>query len=221
MKILSILQGRTVWIFNMSHVAKGRSLLDTLKALGERYRFGKFPQGLLDVNKDNALEFNSGTFIHNGTDYRVGLTVYSNGFSGDSFADTSISTAFLEDVALWLASEHNVDVKPHITRIGYLSQLEVQARGALRLWNPLLEFVPFAVSSLAGTMDGKPRNYNMSGIVVHPEDAGRDFAPSPFQIDKKWGTDPSDNIYYSQAPMSTKDHLDLLNKIEDTLLLAS
>jgi hypothetical protein len=221
MKILSISQGRSVWIFNLAHVAKGRSLLDTLKALGERYRFGKFPQSLTDLNKNNALEFNSGTFIHNGTDYRVGLTVYNNGFSGDSFTDTSISTAFLEDVASWLASEHDVDIKPHIVRIGYLSQLEVQARRSLPLWNPLLEFLQPAISSLATTIDGTPRKYNMEGILAYPEDAGQNMSPSEFRIDRKWGTDPVANVYFSQSPTNTKDHLDLLNKIEDVLLPTS
>jgi len=64
MKIVTIPFARAIWVFDLVAVnAKGRSLLDVLHAIGARYRFAKFPQHLLDVNKDQALEFNSGTFI--------------------------------------------------------------------------------------------------------------------------------------------------------------
>jgi hypothetical protein len=219
MKIVSISLGRAVWIFDLARVnSKGRSLLDTIHALGARYRFAKFPQHLMDLNKEQALEFNSGTFIKDGIDFRVGLTIYNNGIAADSFSYTENSEAFLEDVAAWLSSERGIDIKSELKRNGYVSHLQVQAKSSLPLWNPKLDFVPSAVSALATSMDGKPRQYAMDGILLAPTDAGVPMAPLQFQLDRKWGTDSNENIYYSQAAMGTQDHLALLNKIEAVLL---
>lgn len=222
MKILSIPQGRVVWVADLTRVnPQGRSLLDVIQAVGERYRFAKSPQHLLDVNSDKALEFNSGTFLKDGLDLRVGLTIYNNAVIADAISSTDTAESLLEDLSAWLASEHDLRVKPEVTKRGYLSKLEVQAKGALPLWDPRLAFVRQELESGATTMDGEKRRFEVNGIILSPNDAGQTSAPAQFQIDRKWGTEADKHIYYSQCTMKTTDHLALLDKIESALLGAT
>ena len=159
MRILSVPQARVVWIFDLARVnSKGRSLLDIIHAIGARYRFARFPQHLLDVNSEKALEFNSGTFLKDGQDLRVGLTIYNNGVTADSISSTDISEALLEDLAAWLAAEHDLHVKPELKRAGYLTKIEVQARAFLPLWNSQLAFLRHELESGSTAMDGKNAN---------------------------------------------------------------
>jgi hypothetical protein len=218
MKLLDIDLGRALWTFDLPRLAQGRSLIDTITAIGERYRFSKFPRNLLDVNKDKALEFNGGTFIKDGLDLRVGLIIYNNGVTADTYSVTDNSEAFLEDLARWLSQEHSLDVKSHLTRQAYLSQVNVQAKANLHLWNPKIKFVYDAITSHTTTTDGLDRIFNMDGIALGPSDSGDTMAPPRFTLERKWKTKPSENIYFSQASMRTRDHLALLEKIEAATL---
>jgi hypothetical protein len=148
----------------------------------------------------------------------VGLTLYNNAVAADSFSYTENSEAFLEDLAAWLAVEHDIHVKPQVKRKLYVSQLVVQAKASLLLWNPKLTFVSAKIESLATTFDGQPRKYVFDGISAYPNDAGQATAPGQFQLDRKWGTDPSENTYFSQAPTGTREHIALLDEIESSLL---
>src|SRR5216684_3592929 len=110
MKLLGTTLARAIWVIDMQQLnPNGRSLMDLFQAMGKRYRFSKFPQHLLDYNEEKALAFLSGTFLKSPTeDVRVGLTIYTNGITGDSISSTENSEAFLQDMAQWAATEHNL-----------------------------------------------------------------------------------------------------------------
>jgi hypothetical protein len=209
-----------MWGIDMHQLnPNGRSLLDFFQALGKRYRFAKYPQHLLDYNSAKALEFNSGTFLKSPTeDLRVGLTIYNDGIVGDSLSSTNDSESFLRDMAKWAAQEHNLTFDMDtITRTSYLSQLEVKGDFDLLLENPKLTFVRSKLSSQAATLDGNPVKFNLGGLVIAPDDMGKDKALQPFRLERKWGRPSAENIYFSQASLQTQEHITLLNEIEAAL----
>ena len=220
MKILASPLARVIWVIDMQQLnPSGRSLLDLFQGIAKRYRFSKFPQHLLDYNKDNALEFNSGTFLKSPEeDVRVGLTIYNNGIVGDSISSTDNSEAFLEDMAQWAAKEHNLPFDQNvIARKSYVSQLELKFESEPQLANPKLNFLPSKIASQAIQLDGKPTPYSFGGLTVWAENVGKEGALQPFRLERKWGTLFADNIYFSMATLRSQEHIGLLAEIEAAL----
>ncbi len=220
MKVLGTTLARAIWVIDMQQLnPTGRSLLDLFHAIAKRYRFSRFPQHLLDYNKDSALEFNSGTFLKSPTeDFRVGLTIYTNGITGDSLSSTDESEAFLQDMAQWAVKEHNVPFDQNsILRKSYLSQLEVKFEGELPLANPKLKFLPSRIAEQAVQLDGKPVPYAFGGITAWPENVGKEGALQPFRLERKYGVPFADNAYFSLATLRTQDHIATLREIEAAL----
>jgi hypothetical protein len=173
----------------------------------------------LDFNKENALEFNSGTFIKGpNQDIRVGLTLYNNAFAADSISNTDNAEAFLHDLAEWAAKEFNFVVeKSAILRTTYFSTMEVQFNTEIHLVNPRLNFLPSALAAQAVQIDGKPLRYALGGIRAWGENAGSAGALQPFLLERKWGTPFDENVYSAQAPLRTKEHVTMLEAIENAL----
>lgn len=216
MKILAVTLGRAMWLIDFDKVnPRGRSLLDTLQELAKRYRFAKFPAHLLDYGKSGGLEFLSGTFMRDGVDLRVGLTVFNNGIQADTLSSTDDAEALLEDVREWLAKECNLPIDDDaILRKSYQSQLDVQPAGSLILANPKLEPLAARLSSQTVSLDGKPRTFAISGLVIVPDDVGGTGAPMPFRLERKWGTPFENNTYFTQAQLRTSEHIKLLSDVE-------
>jgi hypothetical protein len=218
MKLISVSLARAAWLLDLSRAnPKGKSLLDEIFELGRRYKFAKFPQHLLDYNKDSALEFSSGTFEFGGTKFRVGLTIYNNAVVADSLSSTSVSEALLQDVAGWLERNADVHVVPHILTRSYESQLDIEADLPPYFLNPGLDEVAKKLSAQATAIDGKPREYRLGGFAMWPEDIGKPASPSNFRFERKWGVSNTSTAYFSTAPLKTEQHLELLQDLERVL----
>jgi hypothetical protein len=219
MKVISVTLARSMWLLDPRTLnAQGRSLLDTLLATSSRYRFAKSPQHLLDLNAEKALEFVAGTFEIKGEPKRVGLIVYNNGLTADSLSSTDDSDAFLEDLTQWLTKEHKLAIQPDgIIRKYYYNQLEVECEYALSLLNPKLQRLSEKISSLCLTLDGSPRSFEMAALGIWPQDVGEKEAPPGFRFERKIGAPLSKNLYFSQAPLRTQEHISVLEELEAIL----
>lgn len=218
MKVISVPLAKTTWAFDLAAInPEGRNLADVIRAIGQRYGFAKFPQHVLDVNKENALEFNSGAFTRDAISYRVGMTIYNNGIAADSLSSTAISEEFLNDLADWLVANHKL-LKPEVKRVAYLNQLVVQARAPLPLWNTKLAWLEEKLTENATDIYGKPRQYRFSALGAWAEGANFNEGPAAFRLERKIPSDISENIYFSQAPMQTQIHTEILEQVETSLI---
>lgn len=220
MKFICTKLARTIWVVDMNHLnVEGRSLLDLFQGIGKRYRFGRYPQGLTDYNKEGALEFNSGTFLKGANaDLRVGLTIYNNGLAADSLSSTDNSEAFLQDIAAWAAKKHSFNFDSAlIKRKSHISQIEVQFENELPLVNPKLNFLPEKLYSQIVPFDGTLMEYRFGGISSWTEDLQKERSLNSFRLERKWNTPFETNIYFSTAPMTTQQHVSILNEIEAAL----
>ena len=219
MKVIAVGLARCMWVIDFNKVnPRGRSYLEAFHAIGQRYRFSKFPAHLMDFNAKQGLEFTAGTFrTKDGTDLRVGLTVFNDGLVGDTMSSTDDADAFLADLRDWAAKEHNLVIEDEaILRKAYVSQLEVKMDRSLVL-NPKLDNIARKLSEQCLTIDGKPREFFFAGIRFWSDDIGKDNAPLAFWFENKWGTHRADNIYFTQAQLTTQQHTELLEELERAL----
>lgn len=220
MKLLYVDIARTMWAFNPQLLNTGGfSTQELFKKLHERYSFAKSPKHPLDLNEKGTLAFQLGTFVNSAkTPLNVTFTIYNNGFSAETSSSTKDATEFLNDLAAWMAKEFGFVVPPkeNVNR-AYFSQINVHLDAALSAVNSKLPSITKLLDVNVKTLDGNPRVFDTGALIFWTQDVGQPLAPSAFRLERKWGAPFSSNHYFSQAPLETQQHLDLVGELEKLL----
>ena len=214
MNVLFVGLARAIWLFELARLnPTGMSLKGVIEEIGKRYRFAKAPANELDLDEQRSLAFKAGTFAGvRKVPVIVGLNIYNDGLAADTVSSTDESTEFLLDLAKWLNDTYGLIV-PKERRVLYLSQIDFQSEVSLTNLNRRLE--PFA-ENLEALSSNKAR-YEVGSIQLWTEDAGKPGSAAPVKIERKISTLFSANHYFSQAPLPTKTHIELLNEFEAIL----
>jgi hypothetical protein len=213
MNVLYIGLARTIWLFDFSLLnPTGRNLRGVFEELGKRYLFAKVPKNELDFDDQRSLPFKSGTFIgQRKVPLLVSLNVYSDGLVADTTSSTDESSEFLNDLAKWLNETYGLAVPKQLT-VAYLSQIDFESEVWLTNLNGRLR--PFADNIQALTKSGP---YELGSVQLWTEDMGKPGTPAAVKIERKISAPFSANHYFSQAPLPTKAHIELLNEFEAIL----
>lgn len=214
MNILYVGLARTVWLFDLALLnPTGMSLKGVVEEITKRYQFAKAPRNELDVDEQKSLAFKGGTFVgRRKVPLLVGLSIYTDGFVADTMSSTDEATEFLDDLAKWLSDTYKL-VVPKQRTVGYLSQIDFQSEVPLVGLNPRLKSFVEAVREHISTKG----QLDVTAIQFWTEDYGKPATPAPFRIERKISALFSANHYFSQAPMSTRDHTELLITFEAML----
>lgn len=220
MKLLSVEIARSIWMFDLGLLnPKGISFQDSFEKLGARYQFSKFPRNLLDLNEQKALAFQVGTFVNSAkVPITVSFNVYNNGFVAETLSTTDDATEFLQDLTKWLAKEFDFAVPSgNNLHKGHLSQVGVELETSLSPLNPKIAAFVERLNAQFRSVDGKPKRFDIASVSFWTEEFGEPNAPSSFRLERKWGKQFTSNQYFSQAPLETRQHLDLLREFEKIL----
>lgn len=218
MKILFVGLARAIWLFETSQLnPKGLSLQPTIEKLTEKYKFSKAPKNPLDYDDQRALVFKSGTFINSkGIPVMITFSIYSDGLVADTTSSTNDATEFLAEVMTWLKTDCGLLPPPEI-RKGYVSQMDVECVTPLINVNPKLTNFLHDIELRVKSADGMVRRYEVGGLSFWTEDITKPGAPAPIKFERKFNAPWSANHYFSQAPLETTVHLELLNELEALL----
>jgi hypothetical protein len=218
MNLVSVVSARAIWLFDLFRLnPKGLSNKVMISGVTQRYAFSKAPSSMLDV-EDNALVFDQGEFItEDGNRIYVGIKAYSDGLVGITSSSTRYTTEFMTDLSLYLVSIGFSFPPPELIKKGFASVLLVESDIELVRINPALERVLEFVHTRLVSLDDKPRTYQVSGIGAWTDDAKKPFAPMAFRFERKMGVPFKENLYYSEAPLQTDEHLELLDMLEQML----
>lgn len=214
MNILYVGLARTIWLFDFALLnPTGMNLRGVLEEIAKRYQFAKTPKNELDFDEQHSLSFKSGTFLgQRKVPLLIHLNVYSDGIVADTTSDTDESTEFLNDVSRWLNDTYGLAVPKDRTE-KYLSQIDFQMAAPLTVLNPRLGQFVKRVEGHINTNSA----LDVSSVQLWTEDFGRPGTPAPVKIERKIPTPFSANHYFSQAPVSTKNHIALLDEFEALL----
>lgn len=215
MNILFVGLARTIWLFETSRLnPKGLSLQPVIESLSAKYKFAKAPKNPLDFDDQKTLTFRSGTFINSkGTPVMITLSIYADGLVADTTSNTNDSSEFLAEVTTWMTKDFEF-LPPSAVRKGYVSHLDVECTTPLIQVNPKLATFLQSIESRVKNSDGKVRRYEVGGLSFWTEDITKPGAPTPIEFQRKFNAPWSANHYFSQAPLETAAHLELLNELE-------
>lgn len=212
MNILYIGLARTIWLFDLALLnPTGMSLKGVIEEIAKRYQFAKAPKNELDFDDQRSLSFKGGTFSgQRKVPIVVSLNIYFDGLVADTMSSTDETIEFLNDLAKWLNDTYGLAV-PKERRVNYLSQIDFRSDVSLINLNRRLE--AFA-ANLENFAKDKERRYEVGSIQLWTEDVGKPGSMAPVKIERKISAPFSTNHYFSQAPLPTAAHTELLNEFE-------
>jgi hypothetical protein len=213
MRVLYVSTARTIWLLDFAAInPTGLNLRGVIASIAERYKFAKAPKNELDI-EDNRLSFRSGAFIgKRGVPILVQLSIYNDGLVADCMSSTDESAEFLVDLTTWLKNDHGLTV-PQPSEVNHLSQIDFQSDMSLTTVNP-------SFPRFAKTFDAfdKRRKYEVGSIQFWSEEFGKAGTAAAVRIERKIGAPFSSNYYFSQAPLPTAVHLELIGEFEKGLV---
>lgn len=200
----------------------GLYMPEAVKAVQEKYGFLQGPTTLQEFDSSKGVTFLHGTFAPPKPRLPKGkgqnrividrFQIYTNGVLVETKGFTEDADQFLDDVTQWAMEEFGITIHPNIPiRKAYLTNLEVEFPGAELPNFPLQK-------TLEGFLIGygqTPSQFSTAGLTFHCDLTHvQPPLPTAFQIIRREGVPYSSNLYYSTAPLSTQDHLLLLEDLD-------
>jgi hypothetical protein len=181
-----------------------------------RFNFQKYPTAPEQFDESKGIEFHDGQW--DGINVS-NLTIYNNGFLIDTQASTAVSEQVLMTSLEWAKEAFGITFSPEmIYRRRYLSDLLVSTDV------PILDgFKPInnLRQNLSNAMDAilaERLQYAGIRLDVDFERFQRQAAIAPLTIQRRLDHAFSDNHYFSEAPLPTEAHFDLLEQYEKDII---
>jgi len=208
MKVLSVGLARALWVLDISEInPAGKDIFSHLvPALVEDYKFKSYPKQGEDFSK--GIRFVNGEYVKDdGTVLMVNATIFSDGLAAETYSSTKDSEDFLLEVLSDLPDLGFIWDLNMVRRKIYVSQLNVRCNGSLNSLNPALGEFAGQISAANGT------EFGFAAIEFWPNQALA-IKPVSFSFQRKAGEPLDSDRYWSQAPLPTEKHIQLLERLE-------
>lgn len=218
MELSSILMARVYTLFQTDELNPRNHLspFDLTKSLVERYGFIKYPQEIKDYDYDKGVEYLIGKYDDGTLIGRV--AIFTNGIAVETGASTADSERILEGMLAWSAGALGVTYKPSmIKRRGYLSQVMFTTDISLDSLNPILRPIAERITKRVTEGLSVTVPFETTGIVLGFDSLNTKYPIVPFEISRRVDVPFPDKRYFSQAPLPTEEHLQLLADFEAAL----
>jgi hypothetical protein len=209
MKLLVIESSRIIYLMQALRPIGQVYIPDAIIKLKERYSFVKVP----NPDQIPPLYFSIGKF----RDVQIAeFSIYNDGFIVSSSSDTDVLDGFIDDLLAWAAKELSIEPLTGTTpEKFYESSIIVKAEGDLTAsTSSRLDISSVVAPAMKAANISVP--LKLSGVIFDFDTKNFLGKRKPFRliIDRRIGVAFSENIFYSQAPFRTKDHLEVLASFE-------
>lgn len=174
----------------------------------DRFSFWEKPAGPTEFDIDQGIRFGYGRVQQ--TRIRE-IRVFRNAVAIDCQEDTDTASDALIAMCDWAAEQYSfewVDVFP--MQFGYVSNLEIKLERPQFREFEKLRGVAKALDGAIASYGFKLPDYTPAGFSLQTDVRTNAISPGQFLIEKRVGHGADENIFYSEAPLRTQDHLDIL-----------
>ena len=218
MKIENVLSAKSIWFMDIAKLnPRGRNLYRVIVPLLVQWYGFKEPQEPFDER--SGVRFLNGEFspTQDGRDLTgVNLTIYFNGVVVQTQTSTDDSDRFLQQALTRLTKDGHIAYRTDLVdRKGYISEVVARADRPLTLLPQLADFCK--VLSNAVYPNRTETVFKPSGIIFDTEPELTHRMNQVFSFERRHGEPWSENLYFSQGPLSTSQHGAILNDLEQVL----
>jgi len=196
---------------------KGRAYFPTLiSALVERYGFIKFPQ------KPEDFDESKGVTLESGRDGEVTIhrvVIHDHAIYLDTTSSTDDSERIFNESLTWLSHNFDLVYKPEmVRRKTYVSQLTFYSDVMLDKLHPALTKLAQKLTFRVSQYFGQPLDYAPLSTTIGYDPLTTKVGPASFAIERRADTLFTEKKYFSSAPLTTFDHIRLLEEFEADLI---
>jgi len=220
MRLIAVPLARAFAYIQLDELTLGTKIFlpSLMASLVQKCQFQSSPSSLKDLNLHDGVVFEQGLF--NGIVIRK-LTVFPLVMHLDAADSTDDAQAALLGILQWTKEECGLRYSPEmINRWAYVSDVVFQTEFPLldRI-NPVLNSVCSRISEIVQGNLKESLEYVPAKIWLAHDPSQRNASIAPFTIEHRALSLFSENIYYSEAPVPTREHISLLNKLESSLAI--
>jgi hypothetical protein len=188
----------------------GVSLPDLIKGIADRYKFQILPKW--EEREKEGFVFEEGKI---GNRVVKKLTLFDALIVLETRSNTSDSKQLIEELLLWGSAKFGLTYQPQsINSFGYVSAVTFYSDAPILDPSPALRKIADATGAAVSEMRKEQLRYETINITIgHDPKARRDQIAS-FILTRRAESKFSDNKYYSEAPLPTDLHVQLLEQYE-------
>lgn len=189
---------------------------DFISGIQRKYEFWEVPRNFVEFNLETGAKFSTGRF---GDTNISALQLYRNGIFAESHASTSSIDFFVDDLLSWVQSEFQIEclISEPVKR-RYFSSTEVKTSIDFSSKFARLDKVSKMLSKMANDTGVAVATYEFSGLTINAEPNPRNVVQTgKFLFERRQGEKYEDNIFYSEAPVTSEQHKELLYELGRSL----
>ena len=196
---------------------KGMFLPDLMFRLKDEFRFVDTPTKAEQFNLEDGVTLTYGN--HDG--FKINsFKLYSTGMFVEGVARTENLDSMLDKIEAILRSEFATTITPAVpvARI-YLSQVEVVVSDTVREGLDELKAVRDCLTKMVRRYGIDAQEYHVGGFALtsDPLKSTTGAKPQRFLFERRANHPFEQNVFFSEAPLQTTEHLALLSELEVTL----
>ena len=216
MKVLSIEMSQMTALFHATRHEGQVYLPKLVEGLVKRYRFVGVPQNYAEMVADR-VDFKHGLFQGSAIE---SLQVFSDGIVIKSRSDSDRVDTFVTDLIQWATNEIGLSIFSNrtINRM-YDSQLIVEADQRILQPFSVLTNLGSEIREMVLKNTGLDAEYHWAGFILAPDQIKlSSLKPSIFRVERWFDSEFQLNQFYSSAPLKTKQHISLLENLENNFV---
>jgi len=206
-RVISLIQVQTFDPFGTA------TTLEALQKLVARYTFAKFPKTFEELDFQKGIELSDGKLDALVIDK---ITVYPNGVVVDTRSSTDNSEKVLLDLLDIARQAFGANIKP--VQQNFVSQIIFRSDLRLTALNPVLGAVADTLTAKVSADMKQPFQFEPTAILIHADVSNTKIAPVVFSMERRVDVPFFQNTYFSNAPLRTADHIQVLKDFEKSLL---
>ncbi len=214
MELLSVLLARAMAWVEPAELNPRAAVFypDLAQAIVARYNFQKFPQTLEDFDEAKGVTFAGGRFENSVIDQ---LVIYTYGILVDTRSSTQESKRLLEEAMQWGANELGLVYNPSmVKRWQYASHVTFRSDVPLTGLHSVFQRIAGKLTKTIAENMGENLEYQLTSLALDYDALARKHPLGRFSIQRRDNTPFSENKYFSDAPVPTDIHIELLKEFE-------
>jgi hypothetical protein len=218
MEITAVMLARIVAFIEVQELnPKGKAYYpDIVTALVRRFNFQVYPNKPEDFDEAKGVRFAEGKFADGTLDQ---LQIFTHGLMLDTRLSTEVSEDLLYETLTWATSELGLHFEERmIKRKGYGSQLTFESEMKISKLSPVMGNIAETLSSKLSAGLGQAVTYEPTALLFNLDQSVTKFTPGVFSIERRAEVPFADKKYFSNAPLETNDHIELLKAFETYVL---
>lgn len=213
-----VLLARVLAFVDSRYLISGKNVYfpELVSEIAKQFSFQKSPQALEDFDLSKGVDFLEG---RSGRRNIQKLTIWDQTLVLETTSNTQDSKEILEELLLWAAAKFGINYEPGlITRFAFISDVTFISDVPLLSVSHAVSYLANSCTKALSEIWQEPVDYRPISLKVGHDPVSRKYGIAPFSIERRGSARFADNEYFSEAPLATDMHLQILEQFEKYLL---